>query len=179
MRFQAVQPSQAAPAFMPPNQNAAAINGSGTTHRGLRLIQTQPSPKSSSQTPMKSPTAHPGAINPEAKKNGARASIAARANPATTYLATDPGLAAWPHRPTFAPRCQAIDVVPSRTSGKRCSHDQVKCRSRVRVVVPGDVMEEQPFGACGDRGASSPWITRAELSEGGNSRRLHCSAAAS
>ena len=35
---------------------------------------------------MKTPTAQPGAIKPEAKK-GARTSIAARAKPATTYLA--------------------------------------------------------------------------------------------
>ena len=55
--IQAVQPSHAAPAFMPPNQIAAAMNGSGTTHSGLRLIQTQPRPKSTSQTPMKTPTA--------------------------------------------------------------------------------------------------------------------------
>ena len=73
---------------MPPYQNTSAINGSGITHSGLRLIQKQPSPKSSSQTAMKIPTAHPGAINPEARKKGARASIAARAKPATTYLAT-------------------------------------------------------------------------------------------
>jgi hypothetical protein len=43
------------------------MNGSGTTHKGLRLIQKQPSPKSASQTAIKIPTAQPGAINPEAK----------------------------------------------------------------------------------------------------------------
>jgi hypothetical protein len=63
-----VQPSHAAPAFIPPSQKAAAINGNGTTHSGLRLIQRQPSTKSTSQTPMKTPTAQPGAISPEAKK---------------------------------------------------------------------------------------------------------------
>jgi hypothetical protein len=83
----AVQPSHAPPALIPPNQNAAAMNGSGTTQRGLRLIQKQPSPKSTSQAAMKIPTAQPGAISPEAKKNGARASIAARANTPATYLA--------------------------------------------------------------------------------------------
>jgi len=64
------------------------MSGSGTTHKGLRLIQKQPSAKSASQTAMKTPTAQPGAINPEAKMKGARTSIAARAKPAATYLAT-------------------------------------------------------------------------------------------
>src|SRR6185312_13296786 len=64
------------------------MKGSGTTHKGLRRIQKQPSPKSTNQTAMNTPTAQPGAIRPEAKKNGANASIAARAKPATTYLAT-------------------------------------------------------------------------------------------
>ena len=86
---QGVQPSHAAPAFIPPSQKAAAMNGSGTTHKGLRrIIQKQPSPKRANQTAMKTPTAHPGAISPEARKKGANASIAARAKPATTYLAT-------------------------------------------------------------------------------------------
>jgi hypothetical protein len=88
LSLQAVQPSQAAPAFIPPNQNVAAMSGRGTTHSGLRRIQWQPSPNRISQTLMKIATAHPGAIKPDAKKNGASASIAARANPATTYLAT-------------------------------------------------------------------------------------------
>jgi MFS family permease len=35
----AVHPSHAPPALMPPSQIAAAMNGSGTTHSGLRLIQ--------------------------------------------------------------------------------------------------------------------------------------------
>jgi hypothetical protein len=85
---QGVQPSHAAPAFIPPSQKAAARNGSGTTHKGLRRIQKQPSPKRANQTAMKTPTAQPGAISPEAKKKGANASIATRAKPATTYLAT-------------------------------------------------------------------------------------------
>ena len=38
----AVQPSHAPPALIPPNHNAAAMNGSGTTQSGLRLIQKQP-----------------------------------------------------------------------------------------------------------------------------------------
>jgi hypothetical protein len=83
----AVQPSHAPPALIPPNHNAAAMNGSGTTQSGLRLIQKQPSPKSTSQAAMKIPTAQPGAISPEARKKGARASIAARANTPAAYLA--------------------------------------------------------------------------------------------
>src|SRR6185295_7574098 len=85
---QGLQPSQAAPAFIPPSQKAAAMKGSGTTHKGLRRIQKQPIPKSTNQTAMNTPTAQPGAISPEAKKKGANASIAARAKPATTYLAS-------------------------------------------------------------------------------------------
>jgi hypothetical protein len=73
---------------MPPNQNAAAMSGSGTTHSGLRLIQKMPSANSTSQTAMKMPTAQPGAIKPDARKKGASASIAARAKPPRTYLAT-------------------------------------------------------------------------------------------
>jgi uncharacterized membrane protein YccC len=39
LRAHAVQPSHSAPALMPPSQSAAAMNGSGTTQSGLRLIQ--------------------------------------------------------------------------------------------------------------------------------------------
>jgi hypothetical protein len=86
VRCHGVQPSHAPPAFIPPNQNAAAMNGSGTTHSGFCLIQKQPSPNSTSQTVMKIPTAQPGAIKPEARKKGERASIAAKANTPATYF---------------------------------------------------------------------------------------------
>ena len=101
-RCHGVQPSHAPPALMPPNQNAAATNGSGTTHSGFRLIQKQPSPNSASQTVTKIPTAQPGAINPEARKNGDRASIAAKANTPATYFApirASRGMAASSHVP--------------------------------------------------------------------------------
>src|ERR671910_3234709 len=84
---QGLQPSHAPPALIPPSQKAPATKGIGTTHKGLRRIQKQPRPNSTSQTKMKIATAQPGAISPEARKNGARPSIAASANPATTYLA--------------------------------------------------------------------------------------------
>ena len=87
LRAYGVQPSHAAPAFMPPNQTAAAMNGSGTTHSGLCLIQKQPSTNNASQTVMKIPTAQPGAIKPEAMKKGEMASIAAKANTPATYFA--------------------------------------------------------------------------------------------
>ena len=78
------------------------MKGSGTTQSGLRLIQKQPSPNSTSQTAMKIPTAQPGAINPEARKKGEMASIAARANIPATYLAPERmsrGMAASSHLP--------------------------------------------------------------------------------
>ena len=87
---------------MPPSQSAAAMNGSGTTHSGLRRIQKQPSPNSTSQTARKTPTAQPGAMSPEAKKKGAMASIAARASTPAASLApvrVSRGISASSHLP--------------------------------------------------------------------------------
>jgi hypothetical protein len=85
---QGVQPSHAPPALIPPSQIAAATNGSGITHSGLRRIHKQPTTNSVSQITMKRATAQPGAMSPDAKKNGANASMAASARAASTYLTT-------------------------------------------------------------------------------------------
>jgi hypothetical protein len=50
-----------------------------------------------------------------------------------------------------------------KLSGERSPHDEIERRPRIRVVMPGNVVQEQPFGAGGDCGASSPWIMRAEF----------------
>jgi hypothetical protein len=157
---------------MPPSQIAAAMNGSGTTHSGLRLIQKQPSPNSTTQTAMKIPTAQPGAISPAARKKGAMASIAARATTPTTYLApvrVSRGMAASSHF-RVALSGDRFGILwrrrPESDLAECGPHDKIKSRAWIGVVMPSGPMEYEPLetgrdcGAGGERICAPSW-TRA------------------
>jgi hypothetical protein len=63
-------------------------------------------------------------------------------------------------------------------SGQCGPDEEIERRPGVSVVVPGDVVQQQSFGAGRDRCPSDDWITGAELSKGWNQGCFHCSGTA-